>query len=133
MLPKAVEPGEPGDWLRHAWSDLDLARVGRNSRVPLEDLCFHAQQAAEKALKAVLVFRSVPFPKTHNIRTLMDLIPEDLNLREGAERAAILTDYAVLTRYPGDLEPVTEEEYLEAIRIAETMVQWAEKIIEGHV
>ena len=130
MLPKAVEPGEPGDWLRHAWSDLDLARVGQNSRILLEDLCFHAQQAAEKALKAVLVFRSVPFPKTHNIRTLMDLLPEDLNLREEAERAAILTDYAVLTRYPGDLEPVTEEEYLEAIRIAETVVQWAEKIIK---
>ena len=130
MLPKAIEPGGPGDWLRHAWSDLDLARVGQNSRILLEDLCFHAQQAAEKALKAVLVFRSVPFPKTHNIRTLMDLLPEDLNLREGAKGAAILTDYAVLTRYPGDLEPVTEEEYLEAIRIAETVVQWAEKIIK---
>ena len=130
MLPKAVEPGEPGDWLRHAWSDLDLARVGQNSRILLEDLCFHAQQAAEKALKAVLVFRSVPFPKTHNIRTLMDLLPEDVNLQEEAKEAAILTDYAVLTRYPGDLEPVTEEEYLEAIRIAETMVQWAEKIIK---
>jgi HEPN domain-containing protein len=130
MLPKAVEPGEPGDWLRHAWSDLDLARVGQNSRILLEDLCFHAQQAAEKALKAVLVFRSVPFPKTHNIRTLMDLLPEDLILQEEVKEAAILTDYAVLTRYPGDLEPVTEEEYLEAIRIAETMVQWAEKIIK---
>jgi HEPN domain-containing protein len=60
----------------------------------------------------------------------MDLLPEDLNLQEEAKEAAILTDYAVLTRYPGDLEPVTEEEYLEAIRIAETMVQWAENIIK---
>jgi hypothetical protein len=42
MLPKAVEPGDSGDWLRYAWSDLDLARVGRNLRVLLEDLCFHA-------------------------------------------------------------------------------------------
>ena len=130
MLPKEIEPGEPGDWLRHAWSDLDLARVGRNSRILVEDLCFHAQQAAEKALKAVLVFRSVPFPKTHNIRTLIDLLPGDLNLPEAAKGAAILTDYAVLTRYPGDLEPVTEEEYHEAIRIAETVVQWAEKVVK---
>jgi HEPN domain-containing protein len=53
-----------------------------------------------------------------------------VNPQEEAKEAAILTDYAVLTRYPGDLEPVTEEEYLEAIRIAETMVQWAEKIIK---
>ena len=37
MLPKAVEPGEPGDWLRRAWSDLNLARVGRNPRILLED------------------------------------------------------------------------------------------------
>ena len=128
-LPKEIEPGEPGDWLRHAWSDLELARVGRNSRILLEDLCFHAQQAAEKALKAILVFRAIPFSKTHNIRTLMDLLPEGLNFPEEAKGAAILTDYAVLTRYPGDVEPVTEEEYLEAIRIAEAVVEWAEKIV----
>ncbi len=130
MLPEEIEPGEPGDWLRHAWSDLELARTSRKTKILLEDLCFHAQQATEKALKAVLVFKSVPFLRTHNIRTLMDLLPEDLNLPEEANRAPILTDYAVLTRYPGDLEPITEEEYLEAIRIAETVVQWAEKMVK---
>jgi hypothetical protein len=61
----------------------------------------------------------------------MDLLPQDLNLQEEAKGAAILTDYAVVTRYPGDLEPVTEEEYLEAIRIAETVVQWAEKVLKA--
>ncbi|MGA2956223.1 MAG: HEPN domain-containing protein [Thermodesulfobacteriota bacterium] len=130
MLPKEIEPGEPGDWLRHAWSDLELARTRRNSKILLEDLCFHAQQATEKALKAVLIFRSVPFLRTHNIRTLIDLLPEDLNLPEEARRAPILTDYAVLTRYPGDLEPVTEEEYQEAVRIAETVIHWAEKMVK---
>ena len=130
MRPNEMEPGEPGDWLRHAWSDLELARTRRNSKILLEDLCFHAQQTAEKALKAVLVFNSVPFPKTHNIRTLMDLLPEGLNLPEEARGAASLTDYAVLTRYPGVLEPVTEEEYIEAIRIAEAVVHWAEKKVK---
>jgi HEPN domain-containing protein len=130
MLPKEIEPGEPGDWLRHAWSDLELARTRRNSKILLEDLCFHAQQATEKALKAVLIFRSVPFLRTHNIRTLIDLLPEDLNLPEEAKSAPILTDYAVLTRYPGDLEPVTEEEYQKAVRIAEMVVQWAEKMVK---
>jgi len=130
MLPEEIEPGDPGDWLRHAWSDLELARTRRNSKILLEDLCFHAQQATEKALKAVLIFRSVPFLRTHNIRTLIDLLPEDLNLPEEARRAPILTDYAVLTRYPGDLEPVTEEEYQEAVRIAETVIHWAEKMVK---
>jgi HEPN domain-containing protein len=60
----------------------------------------------------------------------MDLLPEDLNLPEEANRAPILTDYAVLTRYPGDLEPVTEEEYQEAVRIAETVIHWAEKMVK---
>jgi HEPN domain-containing protein len=130
MPPEEIEPGEPGDWLRHAWSDLELARTTRNSKILLEDLCFHAQQATEKALKAVLIFRSMPFLMTHNIRAHMDLLPEDLNLPEEAKKAPILTDYAVLTRYPGDLEPVTEEEYLEAVRIAEMVVQWAEKMVK---
>jgi HEPN domain-containing protein len=125
-----ITPGEPGDWLRHAWSDLELARTHRNSKILLEDLCFHAQQTAEKALKAVLVFRSVPFPRTHNIRTLIDLLPEGSDLPEEAKGAPILTDFAVLTRYPGDFEPVTEQEYLEAIRIAEAVVQWAEKMVK---
>jgi HEPN domain-containing protein len=129
MPPEEIEPGEPGDWLRHAWSDLELARTTRNSKILLEDLCFHAQQATEKALKAVLIFRSMPFLRTHNIRALMDLLPEDLNLPEEAKKAPILTDYAVLTRYPGDLEPVTEEEYKEAVRI-EMVVQWAEKMVK---
>ena len=129
MLPKEIEAGEPADWLRRARSDLELARVRRNSRILLEDLCFHAQQAAEKALKAVLVFRSIPFPKTHNIITLLDLLPGGLSFPE-EEGAPILTDYAVLTRYPGDLEPVTEEEYLKALQIAEATVQWAEKIVK---
>jgi len=129
MLPEEIEPGEPEDWLRRAYSDLELARMRQNSRILLEDLCFHAQQATEKALKAVLVFRSVPFPRTHNIRTLMDLMPQDLNLPEEATGAASLTDYAVVTRYPGDFEPVAEEEYFDAVRMSEAVVRWAEKTV----
>ncbi len=53
MSPEDVEPGSPADWLRHAASDLKLARIARPPEVLLEALCFHAQQAAEKALKAV--------------------------------------------------------------------------------
>jgi HEPN domain-containing protein len=129
MPAEPIEPGSPADWLRRAWSNLDLARVDRNSNILFEDLCFHAQQAAEKALKAILVSKIISFPKTHNIRTLIDLIPEDLDIPQEAKTATRLSDYAVLTRYPGDVEPVTEEEYLEAIRIAEAVVQWAEKIV----
>jgi len=40
-------------------------------------LCFHAQQAVEKSVKAVLVLRGVEFPKIHSLPRLMDLLPAD--------------------------------------------------------
>jgi len=46
------------------------------------------------------------------------------------EDAASLTDYAVTSRYPGDFESVDEEEYKETVRLAETVVLWAERIIQ---
>ena len=122
--------GSPADWLRYAVSDLEIAHTTPSSRILLEALCFHAQQAAEKALKAVLVSQVIPFPRTHNIRTLLDLLPQGMVLPSEVEAAASLTDYAVLTRYPGNFEPVTEEEYREAIYLAEAVIHWAETLIQ---
>ncbi len=122
--------GSPADWLRYARSDLELARVTRPDEVLFEGLCFHAQQAAEKALKAVLIAKAVPPPKTHNIRTLLDLLPQEVIAPQEIEDAASLTDYAVTSRYPGDFESVDEEEYKETVRLAETVVLWAERIIQ---
>jgi len=123
-------PGSPADWLRYARSDLELARVVRPDEVLFEGLCFHAQQAAEKALKAVLIAKGVPPPKTHNIRALLDLLPQEIITTQEIEDAASLTDYAVTSRYPGDFESVDEEEYEETVRLAETVVLWAERIIQ---
>ena len=47
------------------------------------------------------------------------------------ETAASLTDYAVVTRYPVNLEPVTEEEYREAVHLAEAVVDWAKMLIQS--
>ncbi len=78
------EPGTPGDWLRYARSDLALARAPVSKEVLLEVLCFHAQQATEKALKAVLINRGMTAPWTHNLRTLLDLLPPDVAAPRGA-------------------------------------------------
>lgn len=124
-------PGSPADWLRHAYSDLELAKAKELSdNVLLEELCFHAQQVAEKSLKGVLVAKGIPFPKTHNIRTLLDLLPQDIVIPQEIEEAARLTDYAVMSRYPGVMEPVDEEEYREAVELAKCVLHWAEKIIQ---
>jgi len=123
-------PGSPADWLRHAYSDLELARVRRPPKVLFEELCFHAQQAVEKALKAVLIAKGIPPAKTHNIRTLLDLLPQEVIPPKEVEDAASLTDYAVISRYPGDFESIDEKEYKETVQLAEIVVLWAERIIK---
>ena len=122
-------PGSPIDWLHRAHSDLNLARLSRPEGVLLEDLCYHAQQAAEKSLKAVLVVNSVAVPNIHSIRRLLDLLPAKLDIPGEVQDAAGLTDYAVSSRYPGDLEPVDEDEHREAVRLAEAVVSWAAGLI----
>lgn len=95
MPPPDPPPGSAEDWLRRAHSDLALARLPRPPGVLFEDLCFHSQQAAEKALKAVLVARSRPVPRTHSIPRLLELMPAPPAVPETVQEAAILTDYAV--------------------------------------
>ena len=131
MLFERHVSGGAVDWLRYADSDLEIARITQTSGILLEGLCFHAQQAAEKALKAVLVAHAISFPRTHNITTLLDLFPQEMVVPSEVEAAASLTDYAVLTRYPGNLEPVTEEEYHEAVHLAEVVVDWAKTLIRS--
>ena len=130
MPPEAHAPGSPADWLQHAHSDLALARTTPLPPILFEDLCFHAQQAAEKAIKAILVAYDIPVPRTHNLRTLFDLLPAEVSVPVDIEEAAGLSDYAVARRYPGASEPVEAEECREAISMAEAVVDWAEKVID---
>ena len=58
MPPDPISPGSSEDWLRYAKADLALAQVPLPAGGLYELLCFHAQQAAEKSLKAVLMRRT---------------------------------------------------------------------------
>ncbi len=58
----------------------------------LETLCYHAQQAAEKSIKAVLLSHSVAVPKTHNLKVLLELLPTTCPVPEVVGQAAALTD-----------------------------------------
>ena len=127
MPREVVAPGSAGDWLQRARSDLEIAQMPRPERVFPEDFCFHAQQAAEKALKSLLAQISIPFPRTHNLATLLDLLPTDLEIPQEVQDAARLTDYAVTSRYPGDYEPVDEVELRDAVASAGRVVAWVEK------
>jgi HEPN domain-containing protein len=126
------DPGRadaPRRWLQNARGDLSMARVPLPEDATYEMLCFHAQQAAEKAIKAVLLAKGVDFPFTHNLQLLIDRIPSGVDVPPQVTRAVDLTPYAVITRYPGENEPVSEEEYRESLQLAEEVVKWAESVI----
>jgi HEPN domain-containing protein len=117
-------------WLIYAKSDLELARVDLPNFVLLETLCYHAQQAAEKSLKAVLIYYSVSVPRTHNIGTLIDLLEGYTDISESIRDVAILTEYAVSSRYPEFSEPVDRVDYEVALQLADRCFLWAKGIID---
>ncbi|MGH7535163.1 MAG: HEPN domain-containing protein [Gemmatimonadales bacterium] len=124
--------GSPLDWLRRARSNLVLARQPKPPEALWEDLCFEAQQAAEKAIKAVLVSRGVDFPKTHDLGRLLRILEESgMKLPAPVWRSPELTAYAWEARYPGDYEPATADVHRRAVELAEAVVRWAGEVVHA--
>lgn len=108
------------EWLRKADDDLQAGTYLLERPAVLGGIiAFHAQQAVEKYMKALLTWRQVDFPKTHDLGELLNLLTiDDPSLREELRAAVVLTDYGVEVRYPGDLPQVSLEEAREAIDLA---------------
>lgn len=132
-MKRRTDPTDPLAWLARAKSNLKIAELGSGQPgIFLEDLCFDAQQAAEKALKAVCVRHNLDFPKTHSLVILMDILESaGLQIPPEVEAADGLTSYAVQARYPGWGEEVTKEEHQRALELARQVVSWAESILGG--
>jgi HEPN domain-containing protein len=127
-----VEAGDAAEWLLHAESDLRYATLGRGAPGILQSqVAFHAQQAAEKALKALLVHASVDFPRTHDLQALLVLIG-DAGVAAPPELEGVnaLTRFAAEARYPGDSEPITPDELEQTIALADKAVAWARARIQ---
>lgn len=131
-LGRRFPPDDPREWLNRARSNLAKAGIASELDVVyFEDLCFDAQQAAEKAIKAVMIHLDVRFPYVHDLARLLALVEQaGQAVPESVKRASELSDYAVETRYPGLAESVTWDEYEEALAIATAVVLWAEDVIE---
>lgn len=123
-------PGSPQDWLRNARSDLVLARMRRSPGLLYEHLCFHAQQAAEKSIKALLLFHRASFPRTHDIAFLLDMLPASESVPPTLIDLPSLSKYAVQQRYPGDTPIVTSRERSHAVRLAEATLDWVSRRME---
>lgn len=125
-------PGSAHEWMSYAKSDLRLAHLAAADELVLRaQACFHAQQAAEKAIKAVLLSRSIEFPFTHDIEELLEIAESaGVALPGTISEGGSLTPYAVETRYPGYWHEITEHEMQDALRFAELTVKWADEAVE---
>ena len=108
------------EWLVKADHDLLTAAhtLTLGADCPTDTVSFHAQQCVEKHIKAVLVFRATPFPKTHDITVLRGLLPPKLRPKMDRKSQKRLTDYATVKRYP-DAEPdISLAEARQAVALA---------------
>lgn len=116
-------------WLTKAQSDLASAEVLlANKPAILDTACFHCQQAAEKFLKAFLIFKGVKFEKTHSMTYLINLcVKTETAFTEIQEQAETLTPFAVEVRYPGAAVKPSSEEAEEALSAAKTIRDFVQK------
>ena len=117
-------------WWKGAGEDLQVAKASRH--IPFA-CCFHCQQAAEKAIKALLVLHQADFGKTHAIDDLLDLLratstPPPESKTEGLHT---LTRFAVETRYPPSA--ATPQEAADALDQAEKFLLWARTALPDSV
>ena len=118
-------------WASYAEQDLRLAKHGLtiSSSCPYRLIAYHAQQCAEKYLKAYLVFKQLDFPYTHNIRSLMQICVGDwiVEISDADE----LTPYAVTTRYPGIDDRVTRKDAIYAVELAKKVRKVVRRVLRA--
>ena len=131
MPPSEHRADDPDAWIAMAREDLALAEA-KPAGVSYRPLCFHAQQAAEKATKAVLIAKSVLFPYIHDIGRLLELARSSgLDVPHELKDADLLTDYVSVARYPGFTE-IIQSDYEMALALARRVLQWAEAVPNEH-
>jgi HEPN domain-containing protein len=117
---------EADEWLAYARDDLDVARKGLEQGFAARIVAFHAEQAAEKAVKAALIAYGVAPPPVHDVAELLLRLPPESAVRNVEADPDALTQAAVKARYPDTAIEVTRERAEASLRDAELLVQAAE-------
>lgn len=115
------------EWLKYAKMDYDAARhLQSHQPVPFEIICYHCQQAGEKALKAVLAYHNLEIPRTHNLYTVLAICAEYYNdmLPIFLESATRLSIFATVTRYPDNVIELNEADMIQALKDADKILQY---------
>ncbi len=109
---------ETGRWLRFAREDLSAAECTVERREVPRHACFLSQQAAEKTVKAALVFLQVEFPYRHDLGLLRTYLPDGWLLKENPADLDDLSQWAVEARYPGSPREASEDDAETAVGLA---------------
>lgn len=119
------------EWMAKADNDLkSAAYLLKIKDCPTDAVCFHAQQCAEKYLKALLVAHGTTLRKTHDLEELVALLPQRHHFLLDDKEQDRLTEYATVTRYPGNYEPISVSEARQAVKIARRVRREVRKILE---
>ena len=116
------------EWVAKAEGDWGSAGRDYRARTSpnFDGACYHAQQCAEKYLKARLQEAVIPFPRTHDLEDLLTLVlpvePGWTGLRLALRR---LTTYATMYRYPG--RTATKADAREAIKLCRSVREAARR------
>ena len=106
-------------WLHFTEEDLVAAETFLgHPHMPPRQSCWFAQQSAEKALKAVLIFLQIDFRRTHDLNVLRDLLPESWQLKTALPNLGDLNRWAVEARYPADMREATTADASTAVEQA---------------
>jgi HEPN domain-containing protein len=107
-------------WFKKTEGDLlDIKNNFSAKEIAIDAACFHAQQAAEKYMKEYLVSKGTNFPKTHDLEMLLDLCAgKNLQFSELLPQIKSLNDYAILPRYPDEMDDLTVEDAQQAYQNA---------------
>ena len=122
---------ETNEWLKFSEMDLRAAKHLSETMLPppLEIICYHCQQSAEKALKAFLVYHGITPPRTHDLNDLRNICQNiDDNFDEITADCKRLTDYGVQPRYPMGNE-ITDGDTVLALQDSEKISEFVKEKI----
>lgn len=110
------------EWFLYADRDLETAKYLQGMHpTPLEIICYHCQQSAEKNLKGFIAFNGGEIQKTHDLVSLNKLCTVfKIQFQNILDDCINLTDYGVQARYPFNIE-INEKDMVHALKYAETI------------
>ena len=121
------------EWLSYAQDDYDFAVGAQQHFWPkhMAKICYHCQQATEKALKAVIAYNEAVIPKTHNIERLVEECANlNFNVHIDEITASKMTDFATISRYPDEDAECTESDVKIALKCAKSVLENVTEYIE---